>query len=217
MSPTSSIWGFFETEEGRSTKRGAAWAMAGANNSQSWCSSSSLLQLPQHDLEKQEVLCRSWVLPGWCAEPEGGRRASQRPPCYLEGPKAEELLQLQGQPLNLCLNGKRLPHPIFVGAGAGCMRLLCCTSLCERGLSSQSLCRTCQRDHGLSAQLGPNPCCSVVCNLVTASFRGLFQRGNVYLGDCICPRKSVSVRKQQALARADTLPKCYLCFIFTPA
>lgn len=84
----------------------------------------------------------------------GSGRASQGPHSYLEGPGVEELLQLQGQPLNLCLNHGTSPPPGFVVGLVWVYAAPVLNSLYECGVSS----RVCaaqmfQRHHGLRTHL----------------------------------------------------------------
>lgn len=136
------------------------------------------------------------------------RRASQGPHSHLEGPGPDELVQLQGQPLNLYLNHEILPNPSCGGIG---LSVCSCSPGKACGIGSQTVCSSDVSATPLAvySQASPSPCCRAICSLVTSSFQGLSPQReiNVCLGDCRCPMKSVLKRKQQVLARVDRLQK----------
>lgn len=147
-----------------------------------------------------------------------GKRASQGPHSYLEGPGAEELLQLQAiEPVSKSWDvaTSQFCGGRGVGVCGPCPGIACMSvGSVPRACAAQM----CQRDHGLRTHLSPVPISAAWQSVAWSHLpsKAFLHRGrNVCLGGCRCPMRSVSTRKQQALARADRLRKRYLCFILT--
>lgn len=148
--------------------------------------------------------CRSHVLPGWRAVHGSGRRASRGPQSYSEGPGAEELLQLQDQLLNLCLNHGTLPQTSFVVG-------LVWVYVALVPAPVQLRCAT------YSSPSSPSPCCRDTCSLGTSSFQSLSPQREKCLSWRLQMSYEICVDKEAAsFGKADRLQKCYLCFVLTP-